>query len=91
MKVELVLNIEENNESAVLEKVLEITKHINQIGLKIDKLLMLEKYDISYLMSRLNNGVLNSLGASQSGSNGGRGCINDKIITTNPNLSIPCR
>jgi hypothetical protein len=37
-----------------LEKVLEITKHINQIGFKIDKLLMLEKYDISYLMSRLN-------------------------------------
>ena len=52
--MELVLNIEEYNESAVLEKVLEITKHINQIGLKIDKLLMLEKYDISYLMSRLN-------------------------------------
>jgi hypothetical protein len=42
MKVELVLNIEENNESAVLEKVLEITKHINQIGFKIDKLLMLK-------------------------------------------------
>lgn len=37
-----------------MEKVLEITKHINQIGFKIDKLLMLEKYDISYLMSRLN-------------------------------------
>jgi hypothetical protein len=62
MKVELVLNIEENNESAVLEKVLEITKHINQIGLKIDKLLMLEKYDISYLMSRLN--TMEALAAS---------------------------
>ena len=62
MKVELVLNIEENNESAVLEKVLEITKHITQIGFKIDKLLMLEKYDISYLMSRLN--TMEALAAS---------------------------
>ena len=62
MKVELVLNIEENNESAVLEKVLEITKYITQIGFKIDKLLMLEKYDISYLMSRLN--TMEALAAS---------------------------
>ena len=62
MKVELVLNLEENNESAVLEKVLEITKDITQIDFKIDKLLMLEKYDISYLMSRLN--TMEALAAS---------------------------
>jgi hypothetical protein len=37
-----------------MEKVLELTKHITQIGFKIDKQVMKESYDLTDLMKDFN-------------------------------------